>query len=215
MEIQSIVREVAVSELVPAEWNPKAAGSDEVMERLVNSIVEDKSYGVPAVRKLKDGRVEVIDGNHRLAAIVRLGLEVVRVEDFGDISKAKAILIAHRRNAQWFEEDQLAMANLLIEDVLPEYEDLATIAAFMPESLTTLENMADMAAGNWDMVNGEPKAPPSDDKLTEKIAFRVDPDTYMRWLEWKKACAAEGGDRDVDCFAALLNAAEAVTDDDR
>ena len=63
----------------------------------MNSIEEDKSVGVLAVREI-DGKFEVIDGNHRLEALIRMKWKKVPCENFGQITKAKAITIARRRN---------------------------------------------------------------------------------------------------------------------
>ena len=109
--------EMNESDLVKADWNYKTDGTEEQIEKLMASIGVDKSVGVLAVRE-KGKKFEVIDGNHRLEAIKRLGWKKVPCENFGDISKAKAITIARRRNHKWFEDDVLAYAKLFKEDVL-------------------------------------------------------------------------------------------------
>ena len=110
---------VSIDKLTKADWNYKTDGSEEQIQKLMNSIEYDKSAGVLAVRKIKN-KYEVIDGNHRLEALRRLDWKEVQVENFGELSKAKSIILSRRRNNVWFDDDLLSFAKLLKEDVLPE-----------------------------------------------------------------------------------------------
>lgn len=128
-----------IDKVIKAEWNYKTDGSDEQIEKLMNSIKFDHSAGVLAVRKLKSGDYEVIDGNHRLEALKRLGWKSIPVENFGAISKAKAVTIARRRNHSWFEDDLFKLGTLykdvvmpelgrnILDEILPDAEDLDNI----------------------------------------------------------------------------------------
>lgn len=136
---------VPIGKLVPADWNYKTDGTEEQITKLMKSIAEDQSAGVPAVRLLPDGTYEVIDGNHRLKAIKRLKWKTVQVENFGDIKKSTAILISRRRNHQWFEDDLMKFAALLRDEVLPDIsiEDMAEFMPDSPEELLALSNLLD------------------------------------------------------------------------
>ena len=129
--VKTQLAELSINDLIKADWNYKTEGTEEQIEKLITSIKVDKSVGVLAVREIsisedKDGmevnKFEVIDGNHRLEALIRMNWEKVPCENFGDISKAKAITIARRRNHKWFEDDLLAYATLFKEDVLKEFK---------------------------------------------------------------------------------------------
>ena len=139
--------EIDVKDLIPAEWNYKTDGTDEQITKLCNSINEDSSAGVVAVREVGD-KFEVIDGNHRLKALKKLKWKTAPCENFGDITKAKAITIARRRNHQWFEDNILAYADIFSKDVLKEYS-LKELEKFMPESLEQLENIAGLLDFDW------------------------------------------------------------------
>lgn len=144
--------EVKVEQLVPADWNYKK-DDEEKATKLKASIEHDGSAGVPAVRQIADGKYEVIDGNHRLKAIQEIGWEAIKVEDFGKISKARAVTIAHRRNTLWFESDILALSDLLKNDVLKEFS-LEELEKIMPEKAKDLEALLNLTDFDWNKFSG-------------------------------------------------------------
>ena len=87
---------LSIDKLIKADWNYKTDGSEEQITKLMNSIEYDNSAGVLAVRKIKN-KFEVIDGNHRLEALRRLDWKEIQVENFGELSKAKAIILSRRK----------------------------------------------------------------------------------------------------------------------
>jgi len=91
---------MSIDKLKEADWNPKDYPG-EFLKRLEASILYEGAYGVLAVRKLDDDSYEVIDGNHRLRVLRRLGYEEVYVEDFGEIDFNTAYLIFWQRNQLW------------------------------------------------------------------------------------------------------------------
>ena len=140
------IQEVSLGKLVNADWNYKEKGTPEMIQKLAESVKRDKSLGVVAVRELDDGNYEVIDGNHRLEAARFLKMEKLTVENFGKLSKSDAVLIARRRNHQWFREDVVLLASLYADVVVPEIsiDDLST---FMPETKNDLADLIRMAEG--------------------------------------------------------------------
>lgn len=143
MNQKTKIYQVDIGDLIPCDWNYKLDGTQEEIDKLVESIKRDGSMGVLAVREVeKDGfvKLEVIDGNHRLKAIQILGWKKPFIENFGDISKAEAITIARRRNHQWFQDDIQKLANLLINEVLPEIK-VEDYLKFMPDSADDLEKL--------------------------------------------------------------------------
>ena len=140
--------EMNIEDLVPADWNYKSDGTSEEITKLSKSIIEDQSAGVVAVRELDD-KFEVIDGNHRLEALKLLKWKKVPCENFGSISKAKAITIARRRNHKWFDDDLLAYAELFTNEVLKEY-DIDTLQTFMPDSTEEMRNFEKLLEFDWE-----------------------------------------------------------------
>ena len=176
------IADIDMKDLVKADWNYKTDGTEEQINKLMNSITADESVGVVAVRELPNNKFEVIDGNHRFEAIKRLGWKKVPCENFGNITKAKAITIARRRNHKWFDDDIIAYAELLNNEVLGEYT-LDELEKIMPDTKEEMEKLQEMLDFDFDQFDGDFKYDESDNLKT--INIKVPDDTYKIWLEWK------------------------------
>ena len=188
--------EIDIKDLIPAKWNYKTDGTKEQIEKLCNSIKEDKSAGVVAVREI-EGKFEVIDGNHRLKAIKKLKWKTVPCENFGDITKAKAITIARRRNHKWFEDDLIAYAEIFKDDVLKEFT-IDQLEKFMPDTKEDMENLEKLLDFDWDQFqnNGE-----YEDEELKTVKFVVSEEVYENWLNWKDKCEMLlGYESESKCF---------------
>ena len=186
---------VAPDQLRPAPWNYKQPGTSERQAKLRASIERDGSAGVLAVREVPvdeggpfqtpDGRpiYETMDGNHRLNELLALGWPLHRVENFGPISKADAILIARRRNASWFDDDIVALGELLQNEVVPQGEgySVSEMATFMPDSELELQSLLDLVeAHQWRDAN--PVVPEPDAKAGfKKVVLLLPPDVVGVW----------------------------------
>lgn len=178
--------QLPVSLLRTAPWNYKPPGSDEEIAKLAESIRADRSAGVLAVREIKTPkgiRYEVFDGNHRLPALKLLGRTEAWCENFGPISKARAVLISYRRNTQWFATDEDKLNTLLRADVAPAFGP-ESMAKVMVESLPEIESMIRLP---------DPTPPPSSDPNTppgEQFGQRLSvPITKTTWKQWEEIMA--------------------------
>ena len=180
MALKTQMVEMDIKDLIKADWNYKTDGTDEQIDKLINSIKEDNSVGVLAVREIGD-KFEVIDGNHRLEALIRMKYKKVPCENFGDISKAKAITVARRRNHKWFDDDITAYAELFKDDVLSEYS-IEELSKFMPDTIEEMENLEKMLDFDWE-DEGEPVY---DEEDLKSIKIVVPKETYDMWLKWKE-----------------------------
>ena len=176
--------DIEVKNLFKAKWNYKTDGTEEQIEKLCNSIKEDKSVGVLAVREIKKG-FEVIDGNHRLEAIKRLNWVKAPCENFGNITTAKAITVARRRNSQWFEDDAVKYADIFKNIVLKEYslEDLSKI---MPDTEQELESISKLTDFDWSQY--DEKGVIEENKI-KTIKITVSEPIYKLWEKWKNKCS--------------------------
>jgi hypothetical protein len=180
------VEKVNIDKLIKADWNYKTDGTDEQINKLINSIKYDNSAGVLAVRELGD-KLEVIDGNHRLEALRRMNMQEVQVENFGALSKAKAILVARRRNHVWFDDDLLSFSELLKNDVLPEIA-LDDIKNILPDSTAEIDNMLALGKFDWEEPTlNEPK----DNDGNKVIKVKVTEEVFKMWQEWVQFCAEQ------------------------
>ena len=194
------VETMNIDNLVKAGWNYKTDGTEEQINKLIKSIKYDDSAGVIAVRKLND-KYEVIDGNHRLEALQRIGWQQIQVENFGDISKAKAIIIARRRNHVWFDDDLKAFSDLIKNDVLPEI-DTDTLKDILPDTPDEINNLVNFGNFDWEEpIEKEPKD--NDGKKT--IVVKVDESVYQMWQDWVKWCAEQTDYKsEPDAFEYLI-----------
>ena len=161
--------------LRPADWNYKVEVSEEQREKFRNSIEVDGSAGVLAVREFsEDGGepvFEVIDGNHRLEELEKMGLTKIPCENFGEISIAKAVTIARRRNHEWFERDDVRYAEIFRDLVLPEYS-IDDLDKFMPDTREQLESVEKFLDFDWDSFNATPPAEKKSDE-GETLSFTL------------------------------------------
>lgn len=194
------VETMNIDNLVKAEWNYKTNGTEEQINKLIKSIKYDNSAGILAVRKLND-KYEVIDGNHRLEALQRIGWQQIQVENFGDISKAKAIIIARRRNHVWFDDDLKAFSDLIKNDVLPEI-DTDTLKDILPDTPDEIDNLVNFGNFDWEEpIEKEPKD--NDGKKT--VVVKVDESVYQMWQDWVKWCAEQTDYKsEPDAFEYLI-----------
>ncbi len=203
---QTQLVELKTVDIIAADWNYKVDGTDQEIERLIKSIERDKSVGVLAVREIDvDGKqmFEVIDGNHRLAAVSRMGWEKIPCENFGEITLAQAVTIARRRNHQWFDEDAFKMAELYKDVILPEI-DKQDLLEFMPDSEQDIDNYMKLMDWTWESI-----APQDGDEGEDgdggaagsveytKLELNVSTGSYQLWEQWVNRISSVLGERDV------------------
>ena len=198
------IKVLDVDKLVPADWNYKK-DDEEKAEKLKNSIIEDDSAGVLAVRKIAEDTWEVIDGNHRLIALKRLGKPNATVEDFGEISKGKAVSISIRRNSNWFPDDSIKLAELLKNDVLIE-TDLNHLVEIMPYDLKELEAIVNLSDFTFD---GFSKPEEDDSGEWRKLIISLS-ETQLQIVRQAldKVIASEGLENNPDGMALELICAD-------
>lgn len=175
---------VLVKNLRKAKWNYKTEGSDETIEKLIQSATYQKSIGIPAVRELGKGVYEVIDGNHRLDAIIKLGKEEIQVENFGKISKGEAVLIAKQRNTIWFEDDTVKFAELFKSDILKEFS-IDQLEEMLPINREELLSYNDILSFDWNQfsANNDNNEQETEEKI---IKITVSDQVFKLWNKWKE-----------------------------
>lgn len=174
---------VPVKNLRKANWNYKTEGSDEQIEKLIKSATYQRSIGIPAVRELGKGIYEIIDGNHRLDAIIKLGKKEIQVENFGKISKAEAVLISKQRNTFWFEDDTIKFAELFKNDILKEFT-IDQLEDMLPIDREDLLSYSEILDFNWDQFAAGDDETDLDngDKI---IKITCSDQVFKLWDKWK------------------------------
>jgi hypothetical protein len=172
-----------IESLIPADWNYKNEGSEEDITKLMESILEDSSCGVPLVRVLKKGVYEVVDGNHRLYALQRLGVEEVFCENAGKVSKTKAILMSRRRNQNWFEDD-LGKLGVLYRDHIVGIVDPEDLDRIMPGGAEEVLNLVSLVDVDLDSLQMDLDPAGGPDLEGFKITVTLDAEAYGQWKDW-------------------------------
>ena len=188
---------IKINDLITADWNYKSDGTDEQIETLCNSIKEDKSAGVPAVRHLGD-KFEVIDGNHRLEALKRLKWKEVPCENFGDISKATAIVIARRRNHKWFEDNVLKLSGLFKGEVVKEYT-IDHLEKIMPDTREEIEALITLTDFDWNQFNTSDENTEIEEQF-KTLTIKLPENVLELWEKWKAVCIEDGITSEINIF---------------
>lgn len=188
---------VKLDQLVKAKWNYKTEGSPEIIKKLIQSATYQKSIGIPAVREIGKDKYEVIDGNHRLDALLMMGVKEIQVENFGKISKAEAVLIAKQRNTVWFEDDTIKFAELFRDEILKEF-NIDKLEKMLPMNKDELEGFSKLLDFDWSQFDNA-KAP--EENNYKVVRIEVPEETYNLWLKWKERCKELlGYDNETKCF---------------
>lgn len=198
---------IPVARLKEAPWNYKEAGSEEQLERLTASILRDRSPGVLAVRELEDGSLEVIDGNHRLKQLRAAGIKNVWCENFGAITQAEAVLIAYKRNREWFESDMEKLSGLYAKHITPGMTE-EELRAVLPMNAEELRGFLAIPGMNWEAMSTS-----STDKHTGNVqpphavlGFKMDKRLQALWRNWCAAAFKEyKKETNTECLAMLLS----------
>jgi hypothetical protein len=189
----TVVIYVHPRQLKAATWNYKQPGTEQRRKKLRNSIAHDGSAGVLAVREIpaeegdplttEDGLTiyEAVDGNHRLEPVLAMNWQSIPVENFGPISKAEAILIARRRNANWFEDDVVALGELLKNDVIGDGQyQVSELAEFMPDSEEELRATLDLVqAHTWQDPQQDETKPKKDNDGLRTVTLKMSDAAFL------------------------------------
>jgi ParB family chromosome partitioning protein len=130
---------VPVERLIRNPWNTNVV-SPENERRIEESLKRFASFGgffkPVTVRELEDGSFEILGGQHRWEAAVRLGFKEVPIFNVGRVSDKVAQEIGVADNGRYGEDDALALSKLLKS--LGSADELAT---FLPYTELDLENI--------------------------------------------------------------------------
>lgn len=202
-----------LTQLVTASWNYKT-DDDAMIEKLINNMKRNGQVENLLVRELDDGKYEVVNGNHRMAALVRIGCQAAVCYDLGKISIEEAYRVSVETNETKFATDQVKLSDLL--KAMAERYSIDDLLATMPYGHEELNNLLKLSDFNWDDYAKEPEPQPADakDPNEEPIYFKLTISERQRWDAW---CSRM---KDVtlgdwkESLLILLTIAEQMTDED-
>lgn len=113
--------ELDLSKLEMAEWNYKTY-DDKLQRKLVTNIKRNGFVENLIVRQVKDGKFEVVNGNHRFLAARELNFKKVMCYNLGKIKLPVAQRIALETNETKFKADKEKLASHL-DMLMQEFDD--------------------------------------------------------------------------------------------
>lgn len=147
MNLLNNYKAIPVRDLRNADWNYKSS-DESLSEKLAENIKRNGQIENLIVRSLGEGMFEVVNGNHRLDVLRKLGVENAICYDLGDISLPQAKRIAIETNETKFDTNNVKLAQLLKE--LSVEIPIIDLEATMPYSIKELENRIKMVDFDWE-----------------------------------------------------------------
>lgn len=208
----------APTALIPNPWNTNVVSPDNEA-KLDESVRRFGMFKPVVVRERDDGRLEILGGEHRAAAAVRVGIKEIPIINLGRISEQRAKEISLVDNGRYGQDNTLQLAGLLEE--LGSVEDLA---AFMPYSETDIASIfssVNIALEELDIPDADeppPSLPTSKPVQTHQVMrFKV-PVEDSKWVssliektaKVQKFTESDSLTNAGDALVFLLKQAEAV-----
>jgi ParB-like chromosome segregation protein Spo0J len=171
---------IPLEKLVKADWNYKK-DNPELTKKLVANIKRNGQVENLLVRVLPGDMYEVINGNHRLDALIELDSKSAVCYDFGGITKEAAQRIAIETNETKFESDNVDLSGLL--KGISEVFDKADLVQTMPYSEDELERLITLVDFDFDSL--EPAAPEKEEEPEDNsLKILLTPEQEETWKEW-------------------------------
>lgn len=172
---------MSVEALAPNPWNTNQM-TPEGEAKLEASIKRLDMFKPIVVRTLADGTLQIIGGQHRWEAAVRLGYEKVPVVNVGAISDKKAKEIGVVDNGRYGADDAQGLA-----DLLKGLGDMADLNSFLPDDIAVhalmddVPTLTDQDLKITDEADKTP-APPLSPPDTQAMRFNV-PVEDVAWIQ--------------------------------
>lgn len=155
MSIQPKAQMADPRKLRPNPWNTNVVDAANEA-KLEESLKKFGMFKPVIVRELPTGELEILGGEHRAGAAVRLGIKDIPIMNLGPVPDAEAKKIGLVDNGRYGNDDSLQLAALL-----KELGDIDDLASFMPYSDQDFNNIMEAAEINLDDLEALPALDPS------------------------------------------------------
>lgn len=152
------VGQIDPTKLVPNPWNVNIV-SPANEEKLEVSITRLGMFKPVVVREMADGALQIIGGEHRAAAAVRLGIKQIPFVNLGKIGDKKAKEISLVDNNRFGADDTLQLAELL--EGLGSVDELASFMPYSESDFASIFSSVNIVLDDLDL--------PDDDELTPSL----------------------------------------------
>lgn len=171
--------DINLKELSPAKWNYKSKSKEtaETVEKIKSSIDEFGMVQNLIVRELENGKLEVVNGNHRLEILKKAKVKDAHCYNLGKVSLEFAKMVAVSTNELRIEPDVFDLA-ALINSVQKVYSP-EQIKAVTPITGKELEAFQKMLEFNFEQYQKGEKSHLAGFKIiqlrvTEKVGERLE-----------------------------------------
>lgn len=206
---------IPIDKCVKAVWNYKNE-DESLTEKLIENIKRNGQIENILVRELDTGFYEVVNGNHRLECMLRLGAKKVVAYDLGKMTEAQAQRIALETNETKYQNDPLKLAGIVAE--LGKQFSIEDLLQTMPYSQQEIENYIKM--NSFDITTIQPVDEESstgqEDKKGKVLSFQCEEALVVAWEEWKQRCGVLHPEliTDESLFLKAISAALDHTEND-
>jgi ParB family chromosome partitioning protein len=149
-------------------WNTNRC-NPEMEHRIEQSIKRLGVFKPVIVRELPNGSLQIIGGQHRVEAAVRLKIKSIPFFSVGQIADNKAKEIGIVDNGRYGEDDTLQLAELL--ESLGTADDLATFMPYSDNEFASIFASTNIALDDLDL--------PDDADLTPSVPTAKAPQTHQ------------------------------------
>lgn len=136
--------------LKPNPWNTNKCSPD-IERKLDASVAKNGMFKAIIVRTLPGGELQIIGGEHRAQAAIRVGLTEVPVSNLGEIDDRQAKEIGVLDNTRYGHDDAGQLAKLLEE--LGTVEDLSAILPYSDTELANIFSATDIDLDLLDLLD--------------------------------------------------------------
>lgn len=180
------VKELPIASLIKAAWNYKA-DDKALSEKLTNNIRKNGQVETIIVRPLNDSLYEVVNGNHRLEALLELKYESVLCIDVGPISEIQAKRLALETNETRFLSDPNKIGVILSELTnVYSADDLISTMGLSEDDICTYSEMSKF---DWDKYTNDGITTEIQPGI-KKLILTLSNSQHLKWEDWLRHCGS-------------------------
>lgn len=158
LTVHPLVGQIDPQTLIQNPWNVNVM-SPANEDKLENSIERFGFFKPVVVRQLTGGALEIIGGEHRAAAAVRLGIKKIPFVNLGRVDDKTAKEISLVDNNRFGSDDTLQLAELL--EGLGSVDELASFMPFTESDIASIFSSVNIALDDLDI--------PDEDEFTPSV----------------------------------------------
>jgi ParB-like chromosome segregation protein Spo0J len=156
MSKQLSVEMIEPGKLKGNPWNTNVVSPDAEV-KLEASIKRFGMFKPVIVRELADGTLQIIGGEHRAEAAIRMGMSQVPVINLGKIDDKKAKELSLVDNSRYGADDTLQLAELL--EGLGSADELASFMPYTENDIASIFSSINIALDDLDISDDDETTP--------------------------------------------------------